>query len=178
MECFDFGRFIGTYNKEDLMKTDRLLISWDISERELFNLQYVPDNIDIKISSNNYETFLRIAQKLNKYNKSNKLILNFTFYYEKEPLNKKLFSNSIDYKHIFINGSDGINESFNDYVECEKRLYKMVIPAQNLSPFEKYIFAYNKAKQFKKYNENYLNKRSARNLHQILNNDYIDNYNI
>jgi len=61
--------------------------------------------------------------------------------------------------------------SLKNYIYFESLLYKIVEPAKNLSPFEKYIFAYNIVKKFKEYNES---ERSflSRNLYHILINEY------
>lgn len=49
----------------------------------------------------------------------------------------------------------------------------MVKNTKNLSPFEKYIYAYNVTKQFKDYKENEKDKNSSRKLYQILVNEYM-----
>ena len=99
-------------------------------------------------------------------------------------------SNSEKYDNITIipKSIKKDNISIKKYLEYERLLYSIVEPAMNMSPFEKYIYAYDIVKRFKKYNtpkkdnknidnlpgEVYINiKSSSRDLYQILDNDYI-----
>ena len=85
-----------------------------------------------------------------------------------------LKNNNINHKGIKIINSD-INTilDIEKYIEMEDLLHQIIKPAINLSPFEKFIYAYNIVKMFKEYNENEDNLKESRHLYNILYNDYI-----
>lgn len=62
-----------------------------------------------------------------------------------------------------------------EYLKEEEKIDKMIfsIKESNLSPYEKYLAAYNLVKQFKPYKDSKKNKDHARYLRYILNNEYM-----
>ncbi len=63
--------------------------------------------------------------------------------------------------------------TYEEYYKFEKVLFEMIRPALNLSPFEKFLYAYNIVKYYKKYNESSDNVFESRKLYDVLINDYI-----
>ncbi|MBP3920648.1 MAG: hypothetical protein J6D28_03685 [Bacilli bacterium] len=111
-----------------------------------------------------------IVEKLRSANKNNKVT--YRLGDKKIQFNEELFKRNICYENLFI--EIGMQKySLKEYMEYEKVLYSMVLPAQNLSPFEKYIYAYDIVKRFKKYKEHKKDKMKARRLYDILNNNYM-----
>ena len=80
--------------------------------------------------------------------------------------------------------SSNINVSYNyaadisldRYINTEQKLRKLLEPIQDLelSPLEKYLFAFKTAAQFRKYKENDDNKQRARNLFQLFDDENTD----
>lgn len=60
----------------------------------------------------------------------------------------------------------------NTKIKAEKIIDDMVQPALDLSPFERYIYAYNIVKNFKAYNE-HIDREMQSEVYQILFNEYI-----
>ena len=120
----------------------------------------------MSLKDESYSCINSISLELNK---SNKIVIDIK---NKEEFNHYLLENSIMGNNIFIR-SDGMGVLFKDYLRFERQLYDMIEESSSLSPFEKYIYAYNKVKNFKKYRENYEDKRSARNLYSILENKFM-----
>lgn len=90
----------------------------------------------------------------------------------KKRFNEELFKRNMSEENVILEiGTQ--KYSLKDYVEYEKILYSFIEPAQNMSPFEKYIYAYDITKKFKKYKENKKDKMKARRVYDILNNNYM-----
>lgn len=175
-EVYDFiidynnnKNLINYYNYNDLQNLKFLSINKKLKKEELNNLKYLGNLVQIKLYSDAYESLPEILQYLKAYNKNNKILLSNS---DKKILNEFLFSNKIndDSNLVFI---DNINLSINEYIKLEKILYEMISHAKDLSPFERYIYAYNVTKLFKEYKESKNNKQDSRNLYNILMNEYI-----
>lgn len=169
-EIIDFNRkkpLISYLNYENLQK-DKLYIRGTIKEKELAYLNYIGDNTTLDISQN--VNIFDIVKKLESCNKKNDIIYDLPS--NKEEFNKKLIQENINYQNLYIRiGFD--TYSLKEYLEYEKMLYSFVEPAQKLSPFEKYIYAYDIVKKFKKYKENKKDKMKSRRLYDILDNNYM-----
>jgi hypothetical protein len=149
---------------------DTLYISHIVTPLELNNLKYLPSNTDIYIQFDN-SSLLSLLNKINELNKNNRIIIKIN-YYNKENFNNFLYDNKLQNNNIYIDiGGDYLN--INKYIDYENRLYQMLEPTENLTPFETYIYIYNLVKIFKKYNENEEDYSEARNLYKILDNEYI-----
>ncbi len=134
---------------------------------DLINLPNIPPDTKIIIESSCIENFDAIRNQLVKQGLNNDIILEFD---DKNRFNDIIF-NFADYKNLYVKHKDNIIP-FKKYLELEKLLYMMIEPAKKLSPFEKYIYAYNIAKKYKNYKFNQ-NPNESRNLYNILENDYI-----
>lgn len=95
---------------------------------------------------------------------------------DKEKFNHtKIFKDDkYDKLNITITGAKIDPIKLIDYKYYENILYSFIEPAQNknYSPFEKYIYAYNVTKRFKKYKESE-NRAESRDLYKLLESDYI-----
>ena len=188
---FNKEKFLYSYYKYEDFQDDHITFHSSIPEDKLYILKYLGENTDVIISTRC--NIKEIIETLKKYNKNNKVIIENK---DKEILNQAIIdlgyfdSDSDKYDNIIIklDGIKIVDISIQKYLEYEKTLYSIVEPAMNMSPFEKYIYAYDIVKQFKKYNtpkkdnknvdnlsnEEYINiKSSSRDLYQILENDYI-----
>lgn len=133
---------------------------------DLTDLSNISPDTKIILESSCIENFNTISDELVKHGLNNDIIL--------ELDDKNKFYNIIlnfDYKNLYVKHKDNILP-IKKYLEFEKLLYMMIEPAKNLSPFEKYIYAYNIAKKYKNY---YFSSDSneSRSLYNVLENDYI-----
>ena len=167
---YNFSRqLISYYGYNDIMISDTLYISEALTEEELHNLKYIGEDKVLYLKDESYICVNSISSALKKLNKSNKIVIDVK---NKEKFNHYLLENSILGNNIFIY-SDGVEVSLKDYLRFEGQLYAMIDKASSLSTFEKYIYAYNKVKNFKKYMENDEDKMSARGLYSILENKFM-----
>jgi len=174
---FNTERYLINDSKyDDLQKESwTLTINSELTEEELNNLKYIHPNKKIYISIDNYEFVEKIINKLIelKINPEIKIALK-----DKEKFNTtQIFKDSKYEKlNIWIN-NDFQTNSLENYKRFENILYTFINPAKekDYSPFEKYIYAYNIAKRFKKYKEVEENqdKMESRNLYDILINEYM-----
>ena len=138
----------------------------NLVREDLPNVKFINPNCIIYITEDIINLLPDIISELKKNNMSNKLIIKVD---NKEAFNEFIMDKNLDYPNIDIR-CNLEDVSLPDYLRMEKKLYNMVYEARHLSPFEKYIVAYNIAKSFKKYKEN---EEEARNLYSILENEYI-----
>ena len=160
---------IGIYSLEDLTKNNYLFLEKKLDSNDLNNLIYLRDDHELNLSYDAIFSLNDIVTKLKSLGKNNKIIIGMKFKYY---LNEVIFNSSfIDYENIVIENLFN-TYSAKDYIKFESLLYKMVEPAKDLSPFEKYIYAYNIVKNFKEYKES-KRKLLSRELYDILENEYI-----
>ena len=102
---------------------------------------------------------------------------NFKYYVkvytqDKQTFNQELFSCDNISNKIEVN-YELADMSISDYLNHEKYLYELIKPAINLSPYEKFLYAYNITKHYKEYNEVDENddKFNSRKLYKIIDND-------
>ena len=160
---------IGTYSLEDLTKSNYLFFEKKFDSNDLNNLIYLRDEHELNLSYDAIFSLYDIVTKLKSLGKNNKIIIGMKFKYY---LNEVIFNPAFnDNENIVI--EDLFNSySAKDYIKFESLLYKVVEPAKDLSPFEKYIYAYNIVKNFKEYKES-KRKLLSRELYDILENEYI-----
>ena len=72
---------------------------------------------------------------------------------------------------------DGQKYNLKQYIDYEKRLNDLIEPAMNLSPLERYLYAYNVVKLFKPYKEveskDWNTAFQSRRVYELLDNDYM-----
>ena len=123
------------------------------------NLKYLSNNVDIVINHLD-KSSIKLINKAKKLNLKNRIIIN-----ETNELDDFLINNNIT-GNIYIKTPFRVIP-LHEYLNYEIRLYKMLIPTDNLSPFEKYIYIYNLVKNFKPY-KNSENKLDSRDVYKIL----------
>jgi len=162
-------KLISFYNYEKLQELLVLGIYSNLTDKEIFNLKYVAVGTVLKFGSDSYDCISKAILELKKLNKSNKVVIEVE---DKLKFNDFYLNSGIEYNNLFVR-VDGIDYTVRDYFNFEKTLYNLISDAKDLSNFEKYIYAYNVAKSFKKYKENYEDKSASRNLYSILINNYM-----
>ena len=166
-------------NYEKANRTDTLVFTKPISDEEIDYLQYVPN---IKMVSfykcTDFASFLKVIDRFESLGKRPEYKIRAQ---ESDNYDYKNEFNKVIFNHLKYLNNDrikvvvGINEEYSlkDYVKYEKQLVEMIKPALNLSPFEKYLYAYNIVKKFKKYKENHENKDESRQLYKVLEGEYM-----
>ena len=159
------------YNYEELNneKSTRINIVRQLTKEELKNFKYINPNKIIRFNENSYLCINEAIERLKELELPNKVVISIE---DKEKFNHFLLNNRINRENIYIY-SDFMEVPLKEYLKFEKKLYEMIEEAKNLSPFEKYIYAYNKVKKFKDYKENEEDLTEARNLYKILENKYM-----
>lgn len=172
IECNSNRKLIKFYTYDELQSLSELNIYKDLTEEELENLKYLNEKTEIIINSDLPNTIFEVITKIRKFQKANSIIIDIKNNKSKENFNKILFNSNLSSQNIFVR-SHLETIPLNAYLHFEKQLYDMLEPAKNLSPFEKYIFAYNKVKKFKEYKESEVDKWEARSLYRILQNEFM-----
>ena len=168
---YNVDRFLISYNKYSDLSKEQIYLNEKITKEEIENLKYLTNNkTKIIIKEENIEDAIVITTRLKELGKENHVVININ---NKELVTPKILSNA-----NYLNGYTDIRIGLDiipikEYLRLEKILYQMVEPACNLSPFERYIYAYNVVKQYKQYKENEKNKSASRNLYAILENEYM-----
>ena len=171
--AYNYNRRLIGYNTYKELSNEVIHLSNKITKEELENLKYLQNSITkIVIKEANIEDAILICEKLESYQKENHVIIDVN---NKELVSAKIIANKNYLNHHIdirlIKYTDII--PIKEYMRLENLLYQMVEPAKNLSPFERYIVAYNAVKQYKQYKENEQDKFQSRNLYAILENEYM-----
>lgn len=157
-----------------LTTTSKLEIIRELSEEEIDNLKYLNEFATVRIHFDDSPQIIDIINRLKSLNPNREIIINVK---NKNSFNHHLFSHLNELKNlngikvISPNNTNGID--LTTYIKYEKTLLDMIKPAINLSPFEKYLYAYNITKLFKEYKESPESRHNSRNLYQLLNNEYM-----
>lgn len=168
---YNVDRFLISYNKYSDLSKEQIHLNEKVTKEDIENLKYLTNNkTKIIIEEENIEDAIAITTRLKELGKENHVVIDIK---NKELVTSKILSNT-----NYLNGYTDIRIGLdiipiNEYLRLEKILYQMVEPACNLSPFERYIYAYNVVKQYKQYKENEKNKSASRNLYAILENEYM-----
>lgn len=168
---YNVDRFLISYNKYSDLSKEQIYLNEKITKEDIENLKYLTNNkTKIIIEEENIEDAIVITTRLKELRKENHVVIDIN---NKELVTPKILSNT-----NYLNGYTDIRIGLDiipikEYLRLEKILYQMVEPACNLSPFERYIYAYNVVKQYKQYKENEKNKSASRNLYAILENEYM-----
>lgn len=168
---YNVDRFLISYNKYSDLSKEQIYLNEKITKEDIENLKYLTNNkTKIIIEEENIEDAIVITTRLKELGKENHVVIDIN---NKELVTPKILSNT-----NYLNGYTDIRIGLDiipikEYLRLEKILYQMVEPACNLSPFERYIYAYNVVKQYKQYKENEKNKSASRNLYAILENEYM-----
>lgn len=147
-------------------------ISDDLNDQEIENLKYLNKEANLILSSNNYENVFKIIERLKELGHNGKIRISIE---AKNEFNNYIFSHLEEIKDmdkVEVSLSGNVHD-FLTYIKYEKKLLDLIVPAMNLSNFEKYLYAYNVVKKFKKYKENAEDKNSARDIYKIFDNEYM-----
>ncbi|MBQ3021367.1 MAG: hypothetical protein IJD92_03990 [Bacilli bacterium] len=156
---------INKYTLKDLNKS--LYLSLDNpSDREISNIKFINPNTVVTITLDNYYKLNNILKEF----KENKVILKVK---DKKAFDEYTKINKIDYNNLYIKIEFYDEIPYKDYIKYEKLLNDMVMEARSLSPFEKYIYAYNVTKLFKQYKKDEFDTIASRDLYKVLENEYI-----
>ena len=161
---------IGYCTCGNLKKKEKLSIYEPIEEKNIKNLKYLKNNIELKFWYDDYENIFKCINFLN--NKYKKITINVENKKKFNEFISKINLNKLILNKIFID-QPMVLTTLKDYIYYENILYKMVEPAKKLSPLEKYIYVYNIVKNYKEYKECKENKAYSRQLYRILFNDFI-----
>ena len=175
----DSEKIIGDYSYNQLQDYDTIIISSPLNDYEIENLKYLKDDAKIKLSNiSDFSNVRKILDKCREFNKKLDIILvvqsNEDFNYKNEF--NEYIKNNPDFLEQYkdLNIGIGISEeySLDYYYSHEKRLLDMIEPAKDLSPLEKYIFAYNIVKKLKKYKEAD-DSSLSRKLYNVMDSEYM-----
>ena len=169
---------IGNLTYDSISSKDEWTLEKPLSDEEIENLKYSKEGASFKFEKyDDFDNIFKIINRLDGLGKKNSFTIRVQS--EKNYDNKNRFNEYL-FSHVDLLDKDitiivGINEEYSlkDYITYEKRLIEMVRPALNMSPFEKYLFAYNIVKKYKKYKENEENKDQSRHLYEVLDGDYM-----
>ncbi len=169
-----YKKLVGNADYDTLSTAKTLTIQDNLTPEELDNLKYLNSNATVKINYTQSSHFIKIINHLKELNPERNIIINIK---TKNHFNVNLFRHIRELKDsrnvkVSVPGEPAPIDLLT-FIKYEKELIKMITPALKLSPFEKYLYAYNIAKQFKDYQENEEDKSSSRTLYQILNNNYM-----
>ena len=172
---------LGYYNMKDLENNEKFFIKDNFDLNEINNLRYTKEESIIEFTfhskycekdeSQFYQKLTEMFKILEKHER--------TYNIKIKVENRELFEQSKALEHIKnINltiRTDLNNYTKEEYIEEEIKLNSLVEPIKNsnLSPYEKYLAVYNIVKQFKEYKENKLEPYKAREIKEILKNEYM-----
>ena len=175
---FNYNKcIIETYTYSFLSKFSYLDINKSLNEEELYNFKFLRPDGQITIKNFDFNNIENIINRLRELNSPIKVLIEIK---DKELFNQeiaKYIDNPIlEDERLYVK-INSVELDIKHYIRLEQMLYEMVKDAINLSPFEKYIYAYNKVKQFKEYkeieNDSVEERDKSRNIYYILENDYM-----
>lgn len=153
---------IGWKTYKDIVNAKSIEIK---KEEELAYLHLLPLDCELVVSFSNESLFNKVLEM----NYVGPITIKVT---DKMSFNQFLKEHSIEKQNVFVSVDDEKVE-LPLYKKFEEQLDNMVKGVEGLSPFEKYLYVYNVVKQYKEYKENEEDRSSARNLYQILQNEYM-----
>lgn len=161
---------------EELKKTDQIFIEHSTFENnDSKYLSLLKDDCIINIDANDNERLKQNILEVLRNTKCKNLTITVV---DKIYFNNNIVLELKKYETENINIIVGRGRySLNQYMEYEKRLNDLVEPALNLSPLERYLYAYNVVKIFKPYKEvedkNLKSAFQSRDVYNILDNEYM-----
>lgn len=161
---------IGYHKYRDLISKKGIYLDRELTEEELYNLKYINPDLMITLEINNYEHLNVVSDRLKELGYKNNIKIKLE---DKNSFNDYIFSDKLNDMNLYVETPDLESVKLEDYLKFEKILYGMLKNTNNLSPFEKYIYAYNITKQFKDYKENEQDKNASRKLYSVLVNEYM-----
>lgn len=157
---------IGNYNKIQLERLDSFKINKRLDEEEIENLSYLNNEVELLLLFDDVENIKKILQKIKELNKNIKVGILIS---EKNKIIDII--NSCSKENIFLLTNFYKRISIEKYLKLEEILEKLILPAKKFTSFEKYIYAYDIAKNYKAYKEDSNDNRNSRDLYCILESD-------
>ncbi len=145
-----------------------------LTKEEIESLPKLKNLTNVQINLNTFTDLTNLSDTLKNFNKEVEIVFNIDSA-NQNIFNEYAFANEEllkTFPHLEVY-KDVLNFDITTYIENEKRLYDIVRPAQNFSPFEKYLYIYNIVKSYKVYQESPNDKSESRNLYEVLNSDYM-----
>lgn len=165
--------YIEGYDYKQLQTKDELIFGSVITKSEFKYFKYIKKDMLVEFVCDDFDNVFKVINELLKNNIMNIKI----FLYDTKFKNK--FDEYIKNKNLddifnavkIQNWYSVVN--LKDYINSEKVLNNIIKPALDLSPLEKFIYAYNITKHFKEYKIDENNPRNCRDLYKVLNNEYM-----
>lgn len=166
---------LGHYTYDILTNNTSFFIGGPILEEQLRFIKYIPDGSSISLEYDDFDNISLFLSELIKTGKHHKVTIAPMKKRIKEKLTTMLMHNRETFSSLDLNVKVDLEDSipYQKYLEYENRLYKLVDPAVNLSPFEKYLYAYKVTSHFKAYKENKQDTSLARKLYHILDSEFM-----
>ena len=163
------------YSYEQLQTLNKIYINeWDNNKQDSIKyIKYINPDCEISINIKDNQELQSFIQALTNanININNKTTM---------TISDKIFFNNNLFKYFNESNSENImlkvptgEYNLKEYIGYETRLNKLVENAMDLSPLERYVYAYNVVKNFKPYKENEQEKNLSRNIYSILDNEYM-----
>ena len=175
---------VSSYSYDGLQK-DKVYFTLPVKDEEMGYLKFLGDKTVVELMGNT--NAIDIIDAIRSAGKNNLILYN--------PLGElsnqftgDLVKRNINCENVFIlmpirstmssEKSETLRYPLKKIAEGEKILNSIIKPAKNLSPFEKYIYAYDVTKKFKEYKEIKRTSKTrellkSRRVYDILNNNYM-----
>lgn len=163
---------IGESRYSDIKKFCGIRINSSLTDKDLDNFKYLGKQNVLEFTIKTIKEIRKAIQRLRVLGFNNKIVIVIK---DKGKFNENIENFDIpEYEQLYIRNEKTYEETlFNMYKSGECILDKLVKGIESLSPFEKYIYVYNITKRYKKYKENEENRCLARNLYNVLENEYM-----
>lgn len=181
---YGINAMIGDYSMDNL-QNGVIDINFDLSKKEIEYMKYIGGNTKInfridgeKGQEYNLNTVSRIntvIETLQKLNKNNTVNIGMNDLKDRDFLINNMDYSIKNYQNININYSVQEPFPFTQLELIDDLLKELTsdLKGKDLSNMEKYLFLYNKVKQYKEYNETKGDLLESREINHILFNDYI-----
>lgn len=168
------------YDEEYLKTTSNLNINdidYDFEEDFVDHIKYVKEYLNkdatITIGPLNLNTIKDVLDGIINNNINNNIIIKIEPN-ERVEFNRLCLDKLSNRNNITIELEEDKKYSIQEYLGYEKKLDELVESAKDMSPFEKYIYAYNVVKHYKEYKEaNNGDMDGSRDLYKILDSEYM-----
>ena len=145
-----------------------------LTSEEIESLPKLKNLTQVQINLKTFTDLSNLSDMLKKFNNNLEIIFNI------DDNNQNIFNEYALANEEFLKTFPNLkacknihNFDITTYLENEKRLYDIVRPAQDFSPFEKYLYVYNIVKNYKVYAESPEDKSQSRSLYALLDSDYM-----
>lgn len=175
---------IESYSKDTIKGKKALYITLPLSDHDVKGVDYIFHKADVflrfskfehgKNTNESHDTYYDEIKDFIKLLPSKNYKLHIKCKNRKSLRDSNLLEECKFASSLYV-GDDYEIYTKEDFLKEEEKLDSLVEPIKkaNLSPYEKFIAAYNVAKNFKEYKENEKSPSDSRKIRKILNNDYM-----